>query len=82
MNGNYHDEKTLYQLAAKAGVGDAHWVKKMINSTLFLQDPKGREKLAYFLSLKFEQNVKADHPFLPVPPNQENEKNELRRLSR
>ena len=55
-------------MAAKAGVDRIHWVKRTINSTLFLQDMKKRGKLLKFLSLKLHQKVKEEHPYLPAPP--------------
>jgi len=65
--GDYSDKKYLRQFAAKGRVENVRWVKKMVNSTLFLQDLNKREKLLKFLSLKLHQNVKEDHPFLPAP---------------
>jgi hypothetical protein len=69
--GDYEDKKYLRELAAKAGVENVHWVKRIINSTLFLQDPKKRQKLLTFLYLKLQQNIKEDHPFLPAPKQAE-----------
>lgn len=69
--GDYNDKRWLRDLAAKAGVENVRWVKKTINSTLFLQDPKKRQKLLKFLQIRFDQNVKMDHPFLPSPPKSE-----------
>ncbi len=66
--GDYNDKRWLRDFAAKAGVENVLWVKKAINSTLFLQDPKKRQKLLKFLQIKFDQKVKTDHPFLPAPP--------------
>ena len=66
--GDYRDKKHLREMAAKAGVDKVGWVKRMINSTLFLQDTKKRSKLLKFLTIKMHRNVKEDHPFLPAPP--------------
>ena len=66
--GDYRDKKYLREMAAKAGVDKVHWVKRMINSTLFLQDMKKRNKLLKFLTIKMHQNVKEEHPYLPAPP--------------
>jgi len=66
--GDYRDKKYLREMAAKAGVDKVGWVKRMINSTLLLQDMKKRKKLLKFLTIKMHQNVKEDHPFLPAPP--------------
>jgi hypothetical protein len=65
--GDYNDKKQLMEMAAKAGVERIHWVKRTINSTLFLQDAKKRGKLLKFLTLKLHQKVKEEHPFLPAP---------------
>jgi hypothetical protein len=65
--GDYNDKKRLMEMAAKAGVAQVSWVKRTINSTLFLQDTKKRGKLLKFLTLKLHQNVKEEHPFLPAP---------------
>lgn len=69
--GDYNDKKWLHELAAKAGVENVHWVKKCINSALFLQDSKKRQKLLKFLYMRVEQNVKRDHPFLAAPRKSE-----------
>jgi ABC-type bacteriocin/lantibiotic exporter with double-glycine peptidase domain len=65
--GDYEDKEFFRKLAAKGGVADIPWVKNAINSTLLLQNPKCRQKLLRFLSIKTEQNVREDHPFLPAP---------------
>lgn len=69
--GSYEDKKNLKELAAMAGVEDVHWVKKAINSTVFLQDPRRRKKLESFLSIKIQQNTKEHHAFLPAPLEKE-----------
>jgi len=66
MYGDYKNKK-LRELAAKTGVENIPWVKKAISSTLFLQNPQIRQKLKTFLSIKLQQNVKEDRPFLPAP---------------
>ena len=53
--GDYNDKKRLMEMAAKAGVDQVSWVKRTINSTLFLQDTKKRGKLLKFLTLKLWQ---------------------------
>ena len=65
--GDYNDKKQLMEMAAKAGVDRIHWVKRTINSSLFLQDAKKRGKLLKFITLKLHQKVKEEHPFLPAP---------------
>jgi len=67
MYGDYEDKEFFKELAAKAGVENLPWVRKAINSTLFLQRPKNRQRLLKFLSIKSQKNVKQDHPFLAAP---------------
>lgn len=71
MYGDYEDKEFLSELAAKAGVENLPWIKKTINSTLFLQRPKNRQRLLKFLSIKIQKNVKQDHPLLPAPPKEQ-----------
>jgi hypothetical protein len=71
MYGDYSDKEFFKKLAAKAGVDNVPWVRKVISSSLLLENPKIRAKLKKFLSLKTQQNVKEDHPFLPAPPEDE-----------
>jgi hypothetical protein len=65
--GSYQDKEYFKELAAKAGMDKVHWVKKAINSTPYLQDPRRREKLQRFLSIKIQQIVKEEHAYLPAP---------------
>lgn len=65
--GDYQDKKFFWEMAAKGQVEQTPWIKKAMNSTLFLQDSKRRQKLLKYLSVKLQQNVKQDHPFLPAP---------------
>ena len=65
--GDYRDKRYLTDLAAKAGAADIPWVKTILNSTLLLQKAEVRQKLLRFLSIKIQQNVIVDHPFLPAP---------------
>ena len=62
--GDYHDKKQLREMAAKARAEGIPWVKEMVNSTLFLQNPKRRQGLLKFLSLMLQLNVKEDHPYV------------------
>ncbi len=71
MYGDYEDKEFFRELATKAGVENLPWIKKAINSTLFLQRPKNRQRLLKFLSIKIQKNVKQDHPFLPAPPKEQ-----------
>jgi energy-coupling factor transporter ATP-binding protein EcfA2 len=70
MHGDYKDREYFKKRAAKAGVENIPWVKKVINSPLLLKNPRIRQKLERFLDMKIQQNVKEDHPFA-IPSREE-----------